>query len=125
MVILWNVITFKVYRYFREYCCLRPRVTLIIGAAGSAKTSVLDFTVSQFTRQWSSTNMIIAAHQLTLSDPMSDPSDIIIFLFPTLFLIFNSFQSNFSATRILPRSYLFWAERGWWITCYYPTVLKE
>jgi hypothetical protein len=32
-----------------------------------------------------------------------------IFLFPTLFLIFNPFQSNFSATRILPSSYLFWA----------------
>jgi hypothetical protein len=32
-----------------------------------------------------------------------------IFLFPTLFLIFNPFQYNFSATRILPSSYLFWA----------------
>jgi hypothetical protein len=32
-----------------------------------------------------------------------------IFLFPMLFLIFNPFQSNFSATRILPSSYLFWA----------------
>jgi hypothetical protein len=36
-------------------------------------------------------------------------SDIMIFLFPTLFLIFNPFQSNFFATRILPSSYLFWA----------------
>jgi hypothetical protein len=32
-----------------------------------------------------------------------------IFLFPTLFLIFNPFQSNFSAIHILPSSYLFWA----------------
>jgi hypothetical protein len=37
----------------------------------------------------------------------------------------NPFHSNFSANRILPSSYLFWAERGWWITCNYPTVLKE
>jgi hypothetical protein len=38
----------------------------------------------------------------------------------------NPFQSNFSANRILPSSYLFWAvKRGWWITCNYPTVLKE
>jgi hypothetical protein len=37
----------------------------------------------------------------------------------------NPFQSNFSATRILTSSYLFWAGRGWWITCNYPTVLKE
>jgi hypothetical protein len=35
-------------------------------------------------------------------------SDIMIFLFLTLFLIFNPFQFNFSATRILPSSYLFW-----------------
>jgi hypothetical protein len=37
------------------------------------------------------------------------PSDIMIFLFSTLFLIFNPFQSNISATCILPSSYLFWA----------------
>jgi hypothetical protein len=37
----------------------------------------------------------------------------------------NPFQSNFSATRILPSSYLFGRERGWWVTCNYPTVLKE
>jgi hypothetical protein len=37
------------------------------------------------------------------------PSDIMIFLFPTLFLILNPFQSNFYATRILPSFYLFWA----------------
>jgi hypothetical protein len=43
---------------------------------------------------------------LTLSDPMSD---IIVFLFPTLFLIFNPFLSHFSATRILSSFYLFWA----------------
>jgi hypothetical protein len=35
--------------------------------------------------------------------------DIMIFQFPTLFLIFNPFQSNSSATRILPSSYLFLA----------------
>jgi hypothetical protein len=34
----------------------------------------------------------------------------------------NPFQSNFFANRIFPSSYLFW---GWWITCNYPTVLKE
>jgi hypothetical protein len=56
---------------------------------------------------------------LTVINPFRSyvgPSDIIIFLFPTLFLIFNSFQSNFSATRILPRSYLFWA--GKWLVGY-------
>jgi hypothetical protein len=37
----------------------------------------------------------------------------------------NPFQCNFSANRILPSSYLFGRERGWWITCNYPTVLKE
>jgi hypothetical protein len=39
--------------------------------------------------------------------------------------LLNHFQSNFSATRILPSCYLFWVERGWWVTCNYPTVLKE
>jgi hypothetical protein len=48
-----------------------------------------------------------------------------IFLFPMLFFIFNPYQSNFSATHILPSSYIFWAGKGWWITCNYPTVLKE
>jgi hypothetical protein len=38
---------------------------------------------------------------------------------------FNPFQSNFSANRILPSSYLFWAVKRWWITCNYPKVLKE
>jgi hypothetical protein len=52
-------------------------------------------------------------------------SDIMIFLFPTLFLIFNSFQSNFSAIRISPALIYFGRERGWWITCNYLTVLKE
>jgi hypothetical protein len=52
-------------------------------------------------------------------------SDILIFLFPTLFLIFNPFQSNFSATRIPPALIHFGRERGWWVTCNYPTVLKE
>jgi hypothetical protein len=49
---------------------------------------------------------------LTLSDPMSDLVQHYDFLFPTLFLIFNPFQSNFSATRILPSSYLFRAGKG-------------
>jgi hypothetical protein len=48
---------------------------------------------------------------LTLSDHNVGPSDIMIFLFPTLFLIFNPYQSNFSATLILPSSYLFWARK--------------
>jgi hypothetical protein len=43
----------------------------------------------------------------------------------SVFRSFNPFQSNFSANRILPNSYSFWAERGWWITCDYPTLLKE
>jgi hypothetical protein len=34
-----------------------------------------------------------------------------IFLFPTLFVIFNPFQSNFSTTLILASSYSFWAEK--------------
>jgi hypothetical protein len=37
----------------------------------------------------------------------------------------NPFQSNFSATHIPPSSYLFWSGTGSWITCNYPTVLKE
>jgi hypothetical protein len=37
----------------------------------------------------------------------------------------NPFQSNFAANRILPSSYLFWGEIDSWITCNYPTVLKE
>jgi hypothetical protein len=45
----------------------------------------------------------VKLHSLTLSDP------IMMFLFPTLSLIFNLFQSNYSANRILPSSYLFWA----------------
>jgi hypothetical protein len=38
---------------------------------------------------------------------------------------FSPFQSNFYANRILPSSHLFWAGKGWWITCDYPKVLKE
>jgi hypothetical protein len=37
----------------------------------------------------------------------------------------NPFQSNFFANRILSSAYLFGRERGWWITCNYPIVLKE
>jgi hypothetical protein len=37
----------------------------------------------------------------------------------------NPFQSNFSATRILPSSYLFWAGKRLVDYCNYPTVLKE
>jgi hypothetical protein len=36
---------------------------------------------------------------------------------------FNPFQSNFSANRILPSSYLFWAGKR--LVDYFPTVLKE
>jgi hypothetical protein len=39
--------------------------------------------------------------------------------------VFIHFQSNFSANRILPSPYCFERERGWWITCNYPAVLKE
>jgi hypothetical protein len=38
---------------------------------------------------------------------------------------FNPFQSNFSAKHIFPALIRFGRERGWWITCNYPTVLKE
>jgi hypothetical protein len=44
---------------------------------------------------------------LTLSDPISDLVRHYDFLFPTLFMIFNHFQSNFSATRILTPQLLF------------------
>jgi hypothetical protein len=44
---------------------------------------------------------------------------------PRLKDVFNPFQFNFSANHILPSSYLFWAVKGWWIICNYPTVLKE
>jgi hypothetical protein len=37
----------------------------------------------------------------------------------------NPFQSSFSANRILPSSYLFWAGKVWWITCNFPRVVKE
>jgi hypothetical protein len=49
---------------------------------------------------------------LTLSDPMSDLVRHYDFPVPDGFFIFNPFQSNFSATRILPSSYLFWTERS-------------
>jgi hypothetical protein len=42
-----------------------------------------------------------------------------------IFIGVNPFQFNFSANRLLPSSYLFWVGRGLWITCNYPTVLKE
>jgi hypothetical protein len=38
---------------------------------------------------------------------------------------FNRFQSNFSAKRVLPSSYLFWAVKRLVDYCNYPTVLKE
>jgi hypothetical protein len=41
------------------------------------------------------------------------------------FLYINPFHSNFSANRILPSFICFGRERVWWITCNYPTVLKE
>jgi hypothetical protein len=37
--------------------------------------------------------------------------------------MFNRFQSNFSANS--PALICFGLQRGWWITCNYPTVLKE
>jgi hypothetical protein len=40
-------------------------------------------------------------------------------------LSINSSQSNFSATSILPNSYLFWAGKRLLVTCNYCTVLKE
>jgi hypothetical protein len=40
-------------------------------------------------------------------------------------MILNPFQYNISANRILSSSYLFWAGKRLWITCNYPTVLKE
>jgi hypothetical protein len=67
----------------------------------------------------------LARFLLTSSDHTSDLVRHYDFPVPDAFLVFNPFQSKFSATRILPSSYLFWAERGWWITCNYPTVLKE
>jgi hypothetical protein len=48
-----------------------------------------------------------------------------VFLFPTLFLIFNPFQSNFMPPAYSPALIYFGRETGWWITCNYPTVLKE
>jgi hypothetical protein len=48
-----------------------------------------------------------------------------IFLFPTLFLIFKPFQSNFLPPTYSPALIYFGRERAWWITCNYPTVLKE
>jgi hypothetical protein len=47
--------------------------------------------------------------KLTLSDPMSNLVRHYDFPVPDAFLDFNPFQFNFSATRTLPRSYLFWA----------------
>jgi hypothetical protein len=38
---------------------------------------------------------------------------------------FNPFQSNFLPTAYSPALICFGRERGWWITCNYPTVLKE
>jgi hypothetical protein len=39
--------------------------------------------------------------------------------------IINPFQSNFSANRILPSSYLFLAVKRLVDSCNYPTILKE
>jgi hypothetical protein len=36
----------------------------------------------------------------------------------------NPLQSNFSPTAYSPALICFGQERGWWITCNYPTVLK-
>jgi hypothetical protein len=37
----------------------------------------------------------------------------------------NPFQSNLLPTAYSPALICFGWERGWWITCDYPTVLKE
>jgi hypothetical protein len=57
-------------------------------------------------------------NQLTLSDPM-------IFLFPTLLLIFNLSNPIFLPLAYSPSLIYFGREWGWWVTCNYPTVLKE
>jgi hypothetical protein len=62
---------------------------------------------------------------LTNTDCLAFPLDILSYF--TLFsyitvLYFNPFQSNFSATRILPSSYLFWAGK-WMVDCL--SVLHE
>jgi hypothetical protein len=51
--------------------------------------------------------------------------NLLLFLCVKISYTITPFQSNFSANRILPSSYLFWAGKSWWITCNYPTVLKE
>jgi hypothetical protein len=48
-----------------------------------------------------------------------------ILVFGLFRLYINPFQSNFSAIRILPSSYLFWAGKRLVDYCNYPTVLKE
>jgi hypothetical protein len=53
------------------------------------------------------------------------PSDIMIFLFPTL-----SWSLTLSNPIFLPPTYspaliYFGQERVWWVTCNYPTVLKD
>jgi hypothetical protein len=49
----------------------------------------------------------------------------LLFTFDAGIIDVNPFQSNFSANRILSALIYFRRERGWWITCNYPTVLKE
>jgi hypothetical protein len=41
-----------------------------------------------------------------------------------LFNTFNPFQSNFLPPAYSPALIYYGREIGWWITCYYPTVLK-
>jgi hypothetical protein len=55
---------------------------------------------------------VIAQAAFNLFRSCRTSSSIMIFLFLTRFLIFNPFQFNFSASRILPSSHLFWAGKS-------------
>jgi hypothetical protein len=48
-----------------------------------------------------------------------------IFLFPTLFLILNPFQSKFLPPAYSPALIYVGRERGWWVTCNYPSFKRE
>jgi hypothetical protein len=56
---------------------------------------------------------------------MSKPESLVIFLKVNEGMDVNPFQSNFLPTAYSPALSGFGRERGWWITCNYPTVLKE
>jgi hypothetical protein len=48
-----------------------------------------------------------------------------IFLFPALFLSLALSNPIFLPPAYYPTLIYFGRERGWWITCNYPTVLKQ